>query len=116
METGQLCAAWASAIAGLNEDDFTVFEELLAPACVFDHVGSSRNEIIEAFKRDRASGWRRHEILGITTADQLLATTARNVQADGTVVHVAGVVRFNQDGQIVYMSAIDQHAPLPTSS
>ena len=116
MDSGQLCAAWASAIAGLNEDDLSVFEVLLAPECVFSPAGTSCDEIIATFKHQRANGWRRHEILSIVAGGPLLASTARNVSADGTTAHVAGVIRFNDNGQIIYMSSIEENPPAPAAT
>ena len=113
MDTGSLCAAWTAAIAAFNDGDPSALAELLAPPCVFEHVGTSRDEIMAALARDRAAGWLRHEILSVTAVGTVLATTARNTFADGGVYHVAGVARFNDAGQVAYLAAVDVRAPLP---
>jgi hypothetical protein len=113
MNTEQHCTAWTTAIAAFNSGDHGPLEQLLTADCVFEHVGRSRDEIIDALLRDRAAGWLRHDTLSINAVASVLTTSARNSFADGSVHHVGGVARFNDDGRIFYIIAADERTTAP---
>ena len=112
MDSERLAGAWSAAMAAWNEDDYEPLAALMTPDCEFPFVGSSRDEIVAFLKQDRANGLVRHDPVSVTVAGSVLVTIARNTQADGTTWYVGGAARFNDDGQVFYMTAVDERAPV----
>jgi|SRR5829696_8372304 len=108
MESDELCARWSAAVDALNNDDLSAFRRVLAERCVWEHVGTSADEILERLRLDRSQGWLRHGIVSVSAAGSLLATVARNTYADGSSHHVAGVAHFDVDGRIDRITALDE--------
>jgi hypothetical protein len=110
MNSEQLTGAWSAAVAGWNEGDFGPMSALMAPDCIFDHVGTSRDEIIAFLQKERADGQLRHDPVCVTASGSVLVTIARNTFADGSTSFAGGAMRFNDDGQIFYIAAVDERA------
>ena len=112
MDSERFSGAWYAAVAAWNEDDLGPMSALLTPDCEFPFVGSSRDEIIAFLKQDRADGLVRHDPVSVTVSGSVLVTIARNTHADGSTWYVGGALRFNEDGQVFYMTAVDERAPV----
>jgi hypothetical protein len=115
VDTERMCAAWIQAANSLNEHgNLDGFGALLHENCVFEHVGTSRDEIMTALQANVDAGWLRHDTVSVHAAGSVLVALARNTDADGSTAYVGGVVRFDDDGKVVYLAAADEASPLPT--
>jgi len=112
MDSETFTSAWSAAMAAWNDDDYGPLEALMTPDCQFPFVGQSRDEIIASLKQGRADGHVRHDPVTITACGTVLVTIAKNTFADGTTAYVGGAARFNDAGQVFYMTAVDERAPV----
>jgi hypothetical protein len=89
----------------------TRIRRFLSDDCTFDgtagHVGTGRDEILEALQQGRDSGWLSHNPIGTVAAGEFLVSIYGNHFADGTRITAAGGLRFNDDGEVTEMRSLD---------
>jgi hypothetical protein len=114
MNTEGYCSVWMRAVDAFNSGDLKPLSQLLAADCVFEHVGRSRDEIITALQTARDQGWERHDTVSVQAVGCLMTELAKNSYADRSEFHVATSLRFNDDGNIVYIATANDNPAIPS--
>jgi hypothetical protein len=71
--------------------------------------GSSRAEIVRNIESARTAAWTSHDPIGAVATGELLTIAWQNSYADGSSILEAGVLRFNDVGQVTEVQAPQPH-------